>query len=79
MAFLDRNACHPSAARLAILLALTYVAGGCSWQAAYQTAQGWQRNQCYRVPDETQRERCLANTTTSYDAWQRQSKDAARN
>jgi len=25
-------------------------APGCTWQKAYSTARGWQRNFCYRLP-----------------------------
>jgi len=52
--------------------ALFAILSGCSWQQAYLTAQGWQRNQCYRLPDETERTRCLAGTSMSYDDYRSQ-------
>ena len=65
--------------RLIVLIASMIAAAGCSWQQAYSTAQGWQRNQCYRLPDQSERERCLANTATSYDDYRRQTGSAAKN
>jgi hypothetical protein len=47
--------------------AILSVASGCTWQQAYSSAQGWQRNACYRVADQSERERCLASTGVSYD------------
>ena len=50
----------------AVILA---AASGCTWQQAYSSAQGWQRNACNRLPDQTERERCLGNATMSYDEY----------
>ncbi len=65
------------------LTILTVVAGaivtdvsGCSWQQAYLSAQGWQRNACYRLPDEAERERCLRNAGMTYDDYRRRSEGA---
>jgi len=58
--------------RISILPVVMLVAG-CSWQQGYLSAQGWQRNQCQKLPDQTERERCLANTAMSYDQYRRQS------
>ena len=59
-----------SAAAIVAVLALVT---GCTWQQAYSSAQMWQRNACDRRVDQYERERCLANTTTSYDDYQRRS------
>ncbi|MFO1316134.1 MAG: hypothetical protein U1F58_11080 [Burkholderiales bacterium] len=61
----------------AIAAAIVAVAPGCTWQQAYLSAQGWQRNACYRVPDQAERERCLSNTRMSYDDY-RQRGDGTR-
>ncbi len=61
-----------------VLIVSMFAAAGCSWQHAYSSAQGWQRNQCYRLPDQSERERCLANTALSYDDYRRQSESAAK-
>jgi len=47
------------------------LSAGCSWQRAYTSAQGWQRNACYRLVDQTERERCLGNSDMSYDDYRR--------
>ena len=49
------------------------VASGCTWQQAYASTQGWQRNACYRVIDQPERERCLSNTNMSYDEYRSRS------
>jgi hypothetical protein len=62
-----------------ILLACVAIAAaaicGCSAQQAYNSAQGYERNQCERIPDQGARERCLANASATYDAYKRQSGD----
>jgi hypothetical protein len=67
---------RPGFLTCAALLLLTLA--GCSWQQAFQSAQGWQRNQCYRLPEQTDRERCLASNSMSYDEYRRNS-DTAKN
>lgn len=51
---------------------------GCSAQQAYYSAQGYERNQCERMPDQGARERCLANASATYDAYKRQSGDLGK-
>jgi hypothetical protein len=53
--------------------AILFLASGCTWQQAYASAQGWQRNACYRVPDQTERDRCLSNTNMPYDEYRSRS------
>jgi transposase len=60
--------------RLTTLIAIAAtvsLASGCTWQQAYASAQGWQRNACYRVPDQIERERCLGNANMSYADYRR--------
>ena len=52
---------------IAIAAGIPMAVSGCTWQQAYSSAQGWQRNACLRVPDQTERERCLANASMTYD------------
>jgi hypothetical protein len=61
--------------RLAVLLAIVVLplACGCTWQQAYYSAQGWQRNMCNRVVEQTERERCLNSASMSYEDYRRQS------
>ena len=59
-------------ALIGIAAAILSVASGCTWQQAYASAQGWQRNHCYRVPDQSERERCLSSTNMSFEDYRRQ-------
>lgn len=49
------------------------VATGCATQQLYSTGQSWQRNQCTRLVDQLERERCLANAGASYETYKKQS------
>jgi hypothetical protein len=64
--------------RLTALVMIMTTFSGCSWQQAYSSAQGWQQNQCNRLLDQTERERCLANTSLSYDDYQRKTEGAKK-
>lgn len=59
--------------RLTVLIgvAVALSAAGCSWQQAYLSAQGWQRNQCNRLVEPTEGERCLTNANMPYDDYRR--------
>lgn len=48
------------------------ILAGCSSQQAYQAGQEWQRNQCMRMPDYNEQQRCLDNINPSYDEYKRQ-------
>lgn len=58
-----------SAITLAIVATATT---GCAWQQGYLATQGWQRNQCYGLVDQTERDRCLGSTAMGYDDYRRQ-------
>jgi hypothetical protein len=59
------------AAALALPLVLVLLLAGCSARQMYAAGQGWQRNECTRMPDGAERDRCLANAERSYDDYQR--------
>ena len=61
-----------SAAVRLIAGALVLLAAGCTSERGYSTAQAWQRNECNRTPDNAERERCLARTGGSFDAYRRE-------
>jgi hypothetical protein len=44
---------------------------GCSSRAVYQTMQGWQQQECRKLPDAAERQRCLGSTAASYDDYRR--------
>jgi len=58
------------------LCALASLAAGCSTQTAYYSAQGWQRQQCFKIDDLQQRQRCLKSASTSHEDYQRASDKA---
>ena len=51
-------------------------ASGCTWQHAYSAVQGWQRNECNRLVEQTERERCLGKANMSYEEYRRQTEGA---
>ena len=40
----------------------------------YNAAQGWRRNECYKIGDLDQRERCLKEANRPYDAYDKATK-----
>jgi hypothetical protein len=49
---------------------------GCSSQMAYNSGQAWQRQECMKLLDAEQRQRCLASTATTYEDYRRQAEAA---
>ena len=45
----------------------------CTTEQAYNSAQGWQQNQCGRIPDKAEFDRCMSRAGTSYESYKRQS------
>jgi hypothetical protein len=66
----------PWATTMRLLTVLTFAfasaLGACSSQQLYGAGQAWQRNECTRIPDVDQRQRCFQSTATSFDEYQRQ-------
>lgn len=50
----------------------------CSSQQAYSTGQAVQRNECNKINDSQERQRCMEKANMSHDVYQRQA-EAARN
>jgi hypothetical protein len=57
-------------------LLLAFAIAGCTAQQGYQSAQGWQQNQCNQMVDQRDREQCLSKTTTSYEDYKREAAKA---
>jgi hypothetical protein len=57
----------------AIVLA---TAAGCSAGVTYNSAQNWQRLECQKIQDLSARNKCLADASTSYEDYKRQSESA---
>ena len=47
----------------------------CSSQQTYATGQTWQRNECNKIIDTQERQRCLARANDSYETYQKQVDD----
>jgi hypothetical protein len=47
---------------------------GCSSQQMYASGQGYQRNQCERLPDMGERQHCLEKANMSYEQYRRETK-----
>ncbi|MBI5922186.1 MAG: hypothetical protein HY847_11155 [Betaproteobacteria bacterium] len=59
-----------------IALFITQHLLGCSSQQLYNTGQAWQRNECNKVVDAQERNRCMGSTNTSYEDYKRQTEEA---
>ncbi|MBL8352392.1 MAG: hypothetical protein JNL87_19010 [Burkholderiaceae bacterium] len=60
---------------IAILVALV-ASVGCSSQQLYGGGQAWQKNECNKIIDKQERDRCMSNANTSYEDYKRQSEAA---
>ena len=45
----------------------------CTTEQMYGSGQAWQRNQCSRMPDKADADRCAAQAGTTYETYKRQS------
>jgi hypothetical protein len=57
---------------LLLLLSAGHFLPGCSGEQAYRAGQGWQQNQCMRLPDKAEYDRCMANASMSHDTYKRE-------
>ncbi|MCF8167556.1 MAG: hypothetical protein K9K38_12925 [Rhodoferax sp.] len=54
-------------------LALSAVlAAGCTSQTMFASTQAWQRNECQKLQDKSERDRCLASNKDSYEDFKKQ-------
>ena len=60
-------------ARSALIASLfVFSLPACTTERAYDTAQAYQRNQCGRIADKAEFDRCMSGANTPYDAYKRQ-------
>lgn len=59
-----------------IVALIVAMAAGCSARVAYDSAQNWQRLECQKIQDLSARNKCLADASTSYEDYKRQSESA---
>ena len=70
------NILKSAIAFVSVAIAILPTAAGCSARQAYNTGQAWQRNECNKIVDAAELQRCLRGTNTSYDDYQREVEDA---
>ena len=60
------------------LFAFTSIVGltSCSSQQLYGAGQEWKKNECNKIIDMQERNRCMSSTKTSYEDYKRQSEAA---
>jgi hypothetical protein len=58
---------------IGIATAALIAGSGCTAQQLYAIGQSWQRNECDRLMDQQERDRCLSSTSISYAAYKKQS------
>jgi hypothetical protein len=60
--------------RITILLSVLagFCLPGCTREQAYGTGQMWQRQECSRIPDRAEYDRCMRDAELSYDAYRRE-------
>ncbi|MDP3331339.1 MAG: hypothetical protein Q8S55_04990, partial [Methylococcaceae bacterium] len=63
-----------------LFLAFIAIVGlpSCSSQQLYGVGQEWKKNECNKIIDMQERNRCMSSTKTSYEDYKRQS-EAAKN
>lgn len=61
---------------LALALPAALAGTGCA-RTVYHSVQGWQQQECRKINDHAERQRCLASTARSYDEYSRE-REAAR-
>jgi hypothetical protein len=54
---------------LHLILLTASLAAGCTSEQIYNSAQGWRRNECYKIGDLAQRDRCLKEADRPYDVY----------
>ncbi len=64
--------------KLGLSLCVAIVLGACSSQQIYASGQTWQRNECQKLNDKSERDRCLADSNTSYDNYKKQTDNAKK-
>lgn len=72
IAGLHMRSCSGLQRECAALVAVALLVSGCSSEQVYNAAAGWRHNECNRIGDPQQRERCLKEEADRpYDAYRR--------
>jgi len=46
----------------------------CTAEQVYGSGQAWQQNQCGRIPDKAEYDRCMSKAGATYDSYKRETK-----
>ena len=55
-----------------VLTAAILGLAACTTEQAYNSLQGWQQNQCAKIPDKAEFDRCMSKASTTYESYKRQ-------
>lgn len=61
---MNRTAC------LALVL-VTLTVSGCAASLVYDTSRSWKQQECYKIPEQYERKRCLQSTAMTYEEYRR--------
>ena len=61
-----------------LLMFAAITAAACSSQQLYASGQAQQRNECDKIVDFQDRQKCMARANTSYETYQRQTEEVKR-
>jgi hypothetical protein len=53
-------------ASLPSILAIALAVSGCAASLVYDSSRGWKQQECQKIPDQYERQRCLKSTAMSY-------------
>jgi len=53
------------------ILVLALALSGCAASLVYDSGRGWKQQECQKIPDQYERQRCLQSTAMSYPEYRR--------
>jgi len=56
-----------------VLAASTLPLSACTTEQLHGTAQGYERNQCSKIADKVEFDRCMARANTAFESYKRES------
>jgi len=67
-----------SSTAMAIGLGAALLLTACSSQQIYDSGQAWQRNECQKLGDKAERDRCLASNQDSFETYRKKSESTRK-
>ncbi|MGB5539552.1 MAG: hypothetical protein WBO37_05650 [Gammaproteobacteria bacterium] len=53
------------------VLAISLVVSGCAASLVYDSGRGWKQQECQKIPDRQERQRCLQSSAMTYEEYRR--------